>query len=627
MVHDTNTTTANNTLYTTFPSLNRGRCVLQFDVCLASTHAGFGVRITNGGVPTSGGSWGAALKFEGDIPYAPDGVVGTLSYQEYTTGTNAYTAVSPSVPYQAGVWYTAKIEANLDTKAYKIYFGQRGGAQPCITPAGVPFIKTTSNAQIDTAGGVTFFSSSKLEPDSNLYIDNLSVTSSVEEPGTIVEAKKLVMGSGVALEDQVVTAGTDQLTGPFFYIQDQTGGIRVRTSATVRQGDKVSIYGAIQRASDGGVLALQTSEREINAMSLSVTYGPFAMPRPVGISNRRIGGGPFGPIDSDGYVCQPGVWAASTGTTSGFDQISETGLNNVGRLCRVWGRIVYADDANRFFYVNDGSDVHDGSRLADGTAPPCGVRVLVAPGAPLAGIVGKYAIVTGVVGALAQSEAGAPQGPDGDYVRSVRVVRAVCEPFLDLNLNGYRDSGEAFIDTNGSGGYDGISIDGVAGPNVISGFDRYGTAIVRGRPYLIKGIYIYSVDDPTLDEMVRQNFNTVVCFDMNPGALASIGARGLKTLPCLRDPNARASWMAVKNDPAIMGWYTHDEPEGQGVSAAQAITDYQWVKSQDPSHFAGESHFLQNGFYDYKAADDFNISDCYPSYGPVSGHHPDSGRS
>ncbi len=36
-------------------------------------------------------------------------------------------------------------------------------------------------------------------------------------------------------------------------------------------------------------------------------------------------------------------------------KIDETGLNNVGKLCRVWGTVVYADDANRFFYIDDGS--------------------------------------------------------------------------------------------------------------------------------------------------------------------------------------------------------------------------------------------------------------------------------
>ncbi len=572
-IHDSNTDDKNNHLCLTFGQCTRGTCTLQFDACLASIHAGFGIRITNGGVPTSGGNWGAAIKFEGDVPYAPGGAAGTLSYQEYATGTNAYSPTSPSAAYQAGVWYTVKIAANLDTKTYDLYFGPRGGSLTRVTPSGgVAFIKGSGGSQISYAAGASFFTSQKIEPAGDLYIDNVVVTSSVETPGTIAQAKLLPVNTSLALENQIASAGTDQMTGPFFYIQDQTGGIRVRSSSVARQGDMVSIYGTVRRAADNGTSTLRNGEREINAMSVSVTYGPYPMPRPVGVVNHFIGGGPFGQIDTDGFACQPGVWAKSTGATSGYDQISEVGLNNVGRLSRVWGRVAYADDANRFFYVDDGSGVRDGSVLADGTASPNGVRVIVAPGTPLIGITGRFALVTGIVGSMAQSDVGSPRGPGGNYIRNVRVIRATCEPFLDLNLNGYWDFAEPFVDTNAGGGYDGIAISGVPGPNLKSGFDRYGTAIVRGAPFLIKGIYAYDVGGGTLDAMVSQGFNTVIDFDvLTPADLASYNARGLKAMPCLRSPSARPSWMAVKDDPAIIGWYTHDEPEGQGVSPAQAL--------------------------------------------------------
>jgi|GEM_PF-735245 len=618
-LHDTNTDTANNHLRISFDQCTRGICTLQFDACMASIHAGFGMRITNGGTVTSGGNWGAAIKFEGDVPYAPGATAGAISYQEYTTGTNAYTATSPLARYSANTWYTVKIVANIDTKMYDLYFGPRGGTLGRITPAaGVPFIKTATGGQISSTGGASFFTSQKVEGAGDLYIDNVLVSSSVEFPETVAQAKLLPIGSGVSLQSQVVSAGTDQMTGPFFYIQDPTGGIRVRSSVWPRQGDMVDVYGTIQRAADNGVTTLRNGEREISATSVSVTYGPYPMPKPLGLVNHVLGGGPFGPIDTDGYPLQPGVWAKSTGATSGYDQISEAGLNNIGRLCRMWGKVVYADDANRFFYMDDGSGVRDGSVLADGVTPsPNGIRVLVAPGTPLVGITGKFAEVTGVAGSVAQSEAGSPKGATGSYIRNIRVLRATCEPFLDLNLNGYWDPGEAIVDANGSGGYDGIVISGVAGPNLKSGFDRYGTAIVRGQPFLIKGIYAYDISGGTLDAMVAQGFNTVINFDsMTPADLPNYNARGLKAMPCLRSPSARPGWMAVKNDPAIIGWYTHDEPEGQGVSAAQALLDYQWVKSQDPYHFAGESHFLLNAFNDYKASDEYAISDCYPLTDP-----------
>ncbi len=129
---------------------------MQFDACFAGTHAGYGIRITNGLVPTSGGNWGAACKFEGDQPYAPGGAAGTISYQELTTGTNAYVPTSPSVAYQAAAWYTVRDRGQLDSKTYRIYIGPRGGALACVTPTtGVSLIKSSTGAQISYAGGLT----------------------------------------------------------------------------------------------------------------------------------------------------------------------------------------------------------------------------------------------------------------------------------------------------------------------------------------------------------------------------------------------------------------------------------------------------------------------------------------
>jgi hypothetical protein len=235
-LHDTNTDTANNHLYVTFAQITANKCTLQFDACPSSNHAAFGARITNGGTVTSGASWMAAIVFEGDVPYAAGAAAGTISYQGYTSGTNAYTATNPRATYQGGVWYTVKIAANLDTKTYDLYFGPRGGTLALITPsAGVPFIKGTGGLQVTSAAGASFFSSQKAEPAGDLYIDNVTATTNLESPNTISEARTLPLGSVFPIQDAVVTAGTDQMTGPFFYIQDQTGGIRVRTNATVRQ--------------------------------------------------------------------------------------------------------------------------------------------------------------------------------------------------------------------------------------------------------------------------------------------------------------------------------------------------------------------------------------------------------
>ena len=94
-----------------------------------------------------------------------------------------------------------RIAANLDTKTYDLYFGPRGGSLTRITPpTGVAFIKGTGGSQISYAAGASFFTSQKLEPAGDLYIDNVTVTSSVEAPGTIAQAK-LLPGSVQHKED------------------------------------------------------------------------------------------------------------------------------------------------------------------------------------------------------------------------------------------------------------------------------------------------------------------------------------------------------------------------------------------------------------------------------------------
>lgn len=615
----------NNTLYRGFPAVAFGRCILQFDVCLASVHAGFGARITNGGVPTTGSSWAAAVVFEGDIPYNSTGPApGRLSYQVNTVGTGAYALASSSAQYQAGTWHTVRIDADLENKTYRLYFGPRGGTLAEITPAGgVPLIRTTAGGQVTRAGGVTFLTSKQTdsqghgEPIGDMYIDNVMVTTTVPLALTVADAKLTARDTEVQLVDKVVTAGTDQTGKPFFYVQEENTGIRIR-NGSASQGDLVSVKGVVQRASDNGSIVLRNGEREINASSVTVEGTGQKLPRPVGLSNRAIGGGPLfsippGPADIDGYPFQPGVWASGTGASYGYDQVSEGGANNVGRYVRVWGKVVYADDVNRFFYIDDGSRVSDGSALPNGSTPPKGVRVVVPPGIPLTGITGRFARVTGIAGSVSQAEVGSPKGPTGgSYIRNVRIVRPVCEPFLDLNLNGFRDPGEAWVDTDPNGAYDGIVIDGVPGPSFITAFDRYGTMIHRGRPFLPRGIYDYSIDGSTLDEMVRQGFNTVVCFDMSPSALALINARGLKTLPCLRDPASRPAWMSVRNDPAILGWYVYDEPEGYGASPQVVCDAFGWVRQQDPAHIAGNSHFLWDALANYKDCEQFTLSDRYP---------------
>ncbi len=432
-------------------------------------------------------------------------------------------------------------------------------------------------------------------------------------PGTVAYAATAPSGTSVTLTDKVVTAGTDQMKSPwFFYIQENGVGIRVRSSTVVRQGDRVTVVGTVRRASDGGTVVHRNGEREVNATSVTFTYGPYTMPAPVVLTNRQVGGGPSTQIDTDGYPCQPGVWASSTGANCGYDQIDEAGANNVGVYCQVSGTVVYADDAARFFYINDGSNVQDGGWVSGAPSPP-GIRVLAPPGAPLTGIGGKSVTVVGVVGSMAQSDAGSPSGPCGTYVRNIRVVRATPEMFLDLNQNGFWDAGERYLDTNGSGTYDGIRASGVAGPSFVSRFDRYGTLILRGAPFMPRGLYCYDVGSGTLNAAKNQGFNAVQCFDaMSPSDLTTLNSVGLKVFPSLHDVASRPAWMAVKTDPAIAAWYLNDEPEWHGEDPATNLASYNWVYSQDGTHPVGNSHADVNRFGDYAASDDMCWIDRYP---------------
>lgn len=77
-------------------------------------------------------------------------------------------------------------------------------------------------------------------------------------------------------------------------------------------------------------------------------------PSPVAMNNKTLGGGQL-----NDYT--PGVEGG-------------TGLNNIGLLVKTYGNVTYFDDTNKFFYIDDGSALKDGTKKLDGTAV-VGVRV------------------------------------------------------------------------------------------------------------------------------------------------------------------------------------------------------------------------------------------------------------
>lgn len=177
---------------------------------------------------------------------------------------------------------------------------------------------------------------------------------------TVRDARLASDGTSVALTGQVVTAAHDG----FFYIENdsRTVGMRVeKSSHGLQPGQRANVWGTMMTNSEG--------ERYISASS-SVVAGSGSV-EPLMMAIRSLGG-------SDWY-CESGVAAGQSGVAGA------EGLNNIGLLVRVSGRVTYSDWD--FFYIDDGSNVQDGSGWP-------GVKVLLVGGFPPEQ--GRYVQVTGV---------------------------------------------------------------------------------------------------------------------------------------------------------------------------------------------------------------------------------------
>ncbi|MCL5103708.1 MAG: TIGR03790 family protein [Armatimonadetes bacterium] len=141
-------------------------------------------------------------------------------------------------------------------------------------------------------------------------------------------------GQGVRASDKVVTAGTSEMGGGEFYIQEQNrfGGIRVVSSDPVEEGDIVTVTGPTVN---------DTGEESISATTVTVTKHLLTLLAPVAMPNWAIGGGDF---------------AQAEGVSGG------KGLRNIGLLVRTNGKVTYVGAVGEdFFYIDDGSNLLDGS--------------------------------------------------------------------------------------------------------------------------------------------------------------------------------------------------------------------------------------------------------------------------
>lgn len=165
-------------------------------------------------------------------------------------------------------------------------------------------------------------------------------------------------GTPVKIPGQVVTAGLSQMIDRF-YIEsdDRSSAIQVRTGSgsgiQAEEGSRVTVKGTV---------GLADGER---AVLSPVVYpaGTGVVPQPLALLNRCVGGGALG----DNV---PGISGGH-------------GLNNVGLLVTVWGRVTAVDSDH--FYIDDGTRLTNGSQ---GLKVSCGS--LAKP------LLNQHAVATGI---------------------------------------------------------------------------------------------------------------------------------------------------------------------------------------------------------------------------------------
>lgn len=194
-------------------------------------------------------------------------------------------------------------------------------------------------------------------------------TVTVKAPATgyrTSDAKAYPDGTQVSVWDAVVTAGTDQMVGTF-YIEDddRASGIKVygASGIAVSEGDRVGVQGKLS--------TMSTERMLINPIlvykSSGVTLQPLAM------TTGAVGG-------SDLNVFTPGI-------------PGKVGVHNTGLLVTVWGHVTFADTTAKYFYLDDGCSLSDGSGCV-------GLRIdaggLVSGNTVVLPLQGQYVVVTGI---------------------------------------------------------------------------------------------------------------------------------------------------------------------------------------------------------------------------------------
>lgn len=202
--------------------------------------------------------------------------------------------------------------------------------------------------------------SAKMVNDSGVVRDTWSYTVTAPTDVTCASAKLMPNGSYVRLTNKIVT----YVRGSAIYVEedDRTAAFRATGISGISVGDRVTIVGTLQTNAFG--------EREIAGSAYKLSSGN-ALPKPLGMTNRSVLGGPFG--------YNPGADGAY-------------GCNTSSMLIKIFGRVTKVGTGSNagMFYIDDGSGITDGT-VWDYT-PNVGIRV-VWPGSVT---VGETQTVTGI---------------------------------------------------------------------------------------------------------------------------------------------------------------------------------------------------------------------------------------
>lgn len=207
----------------------------------------------------------------------------------------------------------------------------------------------------------------------------------------VAQAKVLPNDSKIAMSGSVITANTSYAQ---FYVEadDRSSGVLVNgpSGHGLVAGMRADVTGSIR--------TLGTGERYIAAYT-AVENGTGSI-EPLALIHRSIGG--------EDWNYDPVSGAGQRGITGAY------GLNNIGLLVTVVGRVTYADTDPMYFYVDDGSALADNSGYTGikvhGTVP--------GEGDPT----GKYVKVTGI------SSCFKGISPDTSLYRRIRATEVTVIP-------------------------------------------------------------------------------------------------------------------------------------------------------------------------------------------------------